>query len=310
MNKLSIRLVVLHLYIFIIHIISISECNAMNKKHLASVNIIESSVLNARIGDIKLTNGEYKTGGAYYLSSKHDNYAHVWIDKNVSNKYQIVYSDLNNDNLTDAVAVICYHHGGNAILIDIGYFQNKNGHTELKDSIELGKTTVKRISINNNIIEIQTIEHDLNDPQCCPSIKKTRLFKIENDKIKEQKKVTLSTKGFGEILFGNNVSVIENCIGEEAIKRDDIPYHEKCAYIEFGKYPGISFMIADGIIVLLDSGYNDFKGGKISPLIMNTSKGEVQVGMTVVSLKKIYPNIAIRYGYNESAGLKMREYYI
>ncbi|MBF0587459.1 CHAP domain-containing protein [Prosthecochloris sp. N2] len=148
--------------------------------------ITEKEVLNASINDIALVNGEYQQGEAYFLPPNNKDYFHIWICKDNEDNYLLAFGDVNNDESLDAAAITCFHGGGNAVFKTLNIFTNIKGNTVLINTLQLGLFVIENVSIRNNLIIIETIEHKTTDPRCCPSLHKLRYFTIENEKLAEK----------------------------------------------------------------------------------------------------------------------------
>ncbi len=90
----------------------------------------------------------------------------------------------------------------------------------------------------------------------------------------------LTEKSYGPVTFGSNLKKIEKRIGEKAKGETD---DKGCDFVNFEKFPGIKFMIEDGIVTRADA---------VSPDIMN--KLEIKKGTSLEEVQRRYPAVEIK----------------
>ena len=89
----------------------------------------------------------------------------------------------------------------------------------------------------------------------------------------------LSPEGYGSVRFGMNIEDVEAALKQRATE----PYTKTgCDYAEFKRYPGLRFMIEDGVVTRADAR----KGVK------NSAK--VSVGMSLKTVKARFPAASIQ----------------
>jgi hypothetical protein len=88
----------------------------------------------------------------------------------------------------------------------------------------------------------------------------------------------LLPSGYGDIRFGEKLIVVEARLKEKASpeKREFA-----CDFVKFKKYPGLSFMVEDGIVTRADA----------APEVKNVAG--VAVGASMASVKKRFPHVRI-----------------
>src|SRR6266568_1490115 len=89
----------------------------------------------------------------------------------------------------------------------------------------------------------------------------------------------LTDKSYGTVTFGSSLKKIEKRIGEK-VKRET--GDKGCDFVTFKKFPGIKFMVEDGIVTRADV---------ISPEIKN--KLQIQNGTPLDEVKSRYPTVEV-----------------
>jgi hypothetical protein len=88
----------------------------------------------------------------------------------------------------------------------------------------------------------------------------------------------LSPEGYGSVRFGMKVQQAELALKQHVTK----PYSSTgCDYVEFRKYPGLRFMVEDGVLTRADARKN----------ISNSAK--VRVGMTLAKVREMHPSVKV-----------------
>jgi hypothetical protein len=97
----------------------------------------------------------------------------------------------------------------------------------------------------------------------------------------------LSPQGYGLVRFGMKVEETERALKQ----RTTAPYSTAgCDYVEFKKYPGLQFMVEDGIVTRADARRN----------IHNSAK--VRVGMTLATVKTMHPSVKVEPHHYDDQG--------
>lgn len=92
-------------------------------------------------------------------------------------------------------------------------------------------------------------------------------------------RTALTDQSYGIIQFGSKLIEIEATLGEKAKgETGDLG----CDFVTFKKYPGIKFMIEDGVVTRADI---------MDISISNNLK--IKIGMALNEVKKRYPNVTI-----------------
>jgi len=93
--------------------------------------------------------------------------------------------DYNNDGLKDGVAyAIGSEEGAKFSFNGFGLYKNENGKMRLMDWKVSSLSNLESVQQSGNNVIVKAVALGPNDPQCCPSIKKTMTLSFSNDKIK------------------------------------------------------------------------------------------------------------------------------
>ena len=95
----------------------------------------------------------------------------------------------------------------------------------------------------------------------------------------------LSPRAYGDIQFGARLTDVEARLKESAVPRN----HEfGCDFVQFEKYPGVHFMVEDGIVTRAD----------VAPNIPNSSG--VRIGTRLSEVKRRFPEVKVEpHKYDE-----------
>jgi hypothetical protein len=88
----------------------------------------------------------------------------------------------------------------------------------------------------------------------------------------------LSPRGYGEIQFGTQLTDVESRLKERAAPRNR---EFGCDFVQFKKFPGVQFMVEDGIVTRAD----------VIPNIPNSIG--VRVGTRLSEVKRRFPEVKI-----------------
>lgn len=98
----------------------------------------------------------------------------------------IAFGDLNNDGKKDAAVIIDFRSGGTGHFYNISAVINNNGQPESAAYSFLGdRIEISSIKIDGGIIYVDGTFKKDTDGGCCPTDKKIREFKLENNKLIE-----------------------------------------------------------------------------------------------------------------------------
>lgn len=93
--------------------------------------------------------------------------------------------DYNNDGLKDGVAyAIGSQEGAKFSFNGFGLYKNENGKMRLMDWKVSSISNLESVQQAGNNVIVKAVSFGPNDPQCCPSVKKTMTLTFSNDKIK------------------------------------------------------------------------------------------------------------------------------
>gem|GEM_PF-4246835 len=139
---------------------------ALSKKD--ALKILKNMSYHILMGDetVALRNGEYKR-----LDSI-DNYLRVFINN-------IELGDLDGDGIGDAAVVIVSSGGGSGAFFELTVLLGDGRLYTQQASAMLGdKIKVKSLKMKNGTIIVDILSHKENDPDCCPSLKVAKKFKL------------------------------------------------------------------------------------------------------------------------------------
>lgn len=92
--------------------------------------------------------------------------------------------DLNGDGVEDAVVVLASSGGGSGSFYELAVVLNQGGTPRHVASESLGdRIKLEDISIKAGTIAVEMVTHGPQDPLCCPTLKTTRNFKLQGDKL-------------------------------------------------------------------------------------------------------------------------------
>ncbi len=98
--------------------------------------------------------------------------------------------------------------------------------------------------------------------------------------------LVLSDKSYGFVTFGGKLMAIEKKIGEKAKGETG---DKGCDFVTFKRYPGLKFMVEDGIVTRADA---------ISPEIQNMC--QIRIGTSMEEVKRRYPKVEVKpHKYDE-----------
>ena len=92
--------------------------------------------------------------------------------------------------------------------------------------------------------------------------------------------LVLTDKSYGAVTFGGKLATLEKTIGEQAKGETG---DKGCDFVTFKKYPGIKFMVEDGIISRADA---------TSPQIQN--KPQIRIGTSLEEVKRRFPAVEVK----------------
>lgn len=92
--------------------------------------------------------------------------------------------------------------------------------------------------------------------------------------------LVLSEKSYGPVTFGSSLKKIEKRVGEIATGETG---NKGCDFVTFKKFPGIKFMVEDGIVTRADA---------VLPGIKN--KLEIKKGTSLEEVKRRYPEVEVK----------------
>jgi hypothetical protein len=128
-------------------------------------------------GVAKLTDGEYQEEIAPGSASK-------LVILMMPDKY--AFGDLNGDGVDDAAVILATSGGGSGTFISLEAVINEAGTPKDVASTPLGdRTQISSVVIDDGKITVDMVTHGPNDPMCCPSLKATKTFTLQNDALVE-----------------------------------------------------------------------------------------------------------------------------
>ncbi len=122
----------------------------------------------------KLVNGKYEAEIAPGSASK----INIVLDP------AYALGDLNGDGADDAAVVLASNAGGSGTFVHLAAVLNQNGQPQHIASVSLGdRVKIEAVKIEAGTITVNMVTHGPNDPQCCPTLKATKTFKLQGDKL-------------------------------------------------------------------------------------------------------------------------------
>ncbi len=95
--------------------------------------------------------------------------------------------DLNGDSLPDAGVILVADTSGSGTFIYLAAMVYGNGTLENSDTIYLGdRVVIDSIAIQDGMIHLQMITHGPQDAMCCPSVKTTQTYLLDNGHLVSQ----------------------------------------------------------------------------------------------------------------------------
>lgn len=93
-------------------------------------------------------------------------------------------------------------------------------------------------------------------------------------------RLVLSDKSYGLVTFGGKLKAIEKKVGEKAKGETG---DKGCDFVTFKKYPGIKFMVEDGVVTRADV---------ISPQMQNNL--QISIGTSLEEVNRRYPAVEVK----------------
>jgi hypothetical protein len=113
---------------------------------------------------------------------------------------QSTTGDLNGDGLPDAAVILAADTGGSGTFVYLAAVINQAGKPLNVDAITLGdRTVIESMSIQDGKIAMQTIIHGPQDPLCCPTLKTSETYMLENNNLLTQAEKTAAPLAQGVI---------------------------------------------------------------------------------------------------------------
>lgn len=82
----------------------------------------------------------------------------------------IVFGDLNGDDLPDAAVILAANYGGTGVFVWVVAVLNQNGRPEQAATFLIDdRPVIERLSIESSRILLEALVHGPNDPGCCPN---------------------------------------------------------------------------------------------------------------------------------------------
>ena len=100
---------------------------------------------------------------------------------------QSAIGDLNGDGMSDAVVILVADTGGSGAFEYLAAMISGKGAPENVATISLGdRVQIDALGIQNGMIDLQMVTHGPQDPMCCPTIKTSESYLLENSQLVTQ----------------------------------------------------------------------------------------------------------------------------
>jgi hypothetical protein len=121
-------------------------------------------------GQVKLTNGKYESAGIV-----------------ISLDEQMRFGDVTGDRIEDAVVVLVTDTGGNGAFYDLAVVVDENGTPANIASTYLGdRVKIESIYIEAGKVTVSMVMHGETDPDCCPTLKVVKTYRLQGATLVEQ----------------------------------------------------------------------------------------------------------------------------
>jgi len=92
----------------------------------------------------------------------------------------IELGDLNGDDVPEAAALVSENYGGSGVFVFLATYANVNGTPAFQTSTMVDdRPQLNALSIENNEIFLDATIHGSEDPMCCPTLKTTRHYRLD-----------------------------------------------------------------------------------------------------------------------------------
>jgi hypothetical protein len=130
----------------------------------------------------KIKNAEIEIPGEkiLFINGEYFNkYLHVTID-------DILFEDVDNDGKKEAILINLWNHGGSGTWRKLMVLKNENGKPVFFAEKDLGGgTVINSLTIDSGEMIIDMTVHGPDDPNCCPSIREQKSYKLSDNSIVE-----------------------------------------------------------------------------------------------------------------------------
>jgi hypothetical protein len=125
-------------------------------------------------GPVRLNNGRHETK----IDPDSDMKAFIELTD------KIAFGDLNGDGNPDAAVILLSSGGGSGGFFELAAMINQNGKPQQAAMQYLGdRVDIKSIAIKSGIIVVDMLTHGPNDPQCCPTVRKTQRYRLDGGRL-------------------------------------------------------------------------------------------------------------------------------
>ena len=141
-----------------------------NAEYRVTINGVEQA--------IRMTNGSYQLGA--------DPASPGFLTVTVGDL--AAFGDLNSDTVDDAVVILSEWYGGTGTNVFVAAVINWAGTSHHAASMLIDdRAIINSMRIENGFIIVDAVVHGDNDPGCCPSQQKTRIFRLVDQNLVEEK---------------------------------------------------------------------------------------------------------------------------
>jgi hypothetical protein len=106
--------------------------------------------------------------------------AHVW----ATLLDDVAYGDVTGDKKTDAVVVVAVNTGGSGVFHSLAVVVDSDGRPVNVAAADLGdRVKLQSLEVDDRQIVVDMVTHGPSDPMCCPTLRVTQRYELQNDEL-------------------------------------------------------------------------------------------------------------------------------